>query len=298
MNTFNQISDIIKKGKNEFLLQAVCKCIPNLARYFPEKAKSIIKENMVFITETGTNEREISTAVYVTVGLCKSLGMKYIKSPEANILQILQKKCFDGKKIDPLRKRAGLWFLDTMSFSMGKAFEVYLNEMLPCVLSAVSDNRDAVREDAQTTLKMIMSNLSNYAIKQALPHFLDELQNDNWRSKLATIEALGNMAYCAPKQISAFLPEIVKHLRNVLNDTHQAVHNGAIQAIEKIGSVIKCPEISDMLKAIISALANTNLHLNYALRLMLETQFVHAIDAPSLSLLVPLLDAGLTMHDN
>jgi hypothetical protein len=53
-----------------------------------------------------------------------------------------------------------------------------------------------------------------------------------------------------------------------------------------------------MLEIIIKALANTNTHLNEALKLMLETSFAHAIDAPSLSLLVPLLDAGLTMHDN
>jgi hypothetical protein len=53
-----------------------------------------------------------------------------------------------------------------------------------------------------------------------------------------------------------------------------------------------------MLEIIIKALANTNENLNDALRLLLETSFVHAIDAPSLSLLVPLLDAGLSMHDN
>mmetsp|Transcript_99860 Transcript_99860/g.137397 ORF Transcript_99860/g.137397 Transcript_99860/m.137397 type:complete len:115 (+) Transcript_99860:558-902(+) len=32
--------------------------------------------------------------------------------------------------------------------------------------------------------------------------------------------------------------------------------------------------------------------------MLLDTSFVHAIDAPSLSLLVPLLDSGLMMHDN
>jgi hypothetical protein len=90
----------------------------------------------------------------------------------------------------------------------------------------------------------------------------------------------------------------VKGLREVLNDTHEKVHEAAIEAIKKIGSVIKCPEIGDMLEVIIKALANTNTHLNEALNLILETSFAHAIDAPSLSLLVPLLDAGLTMHDN
>jgi len=112
------------------------------------------------------------------------------------------------------------------------------------------------------------------------------------------VEALGNMAYCAPKQISSFLPQIVKGLREVMNDTHEKVHESAIQAISKIGSVIKCPEVGDMLQIIIRALSNTSKYLNECLKLLLETSFVHAIDAPSLSLLVPLLDSGLMMYDN
>jgi len=77
-----------------------------------------------------------------------------------------------------------------------------------------------------------MLQFSNYAIKQALPTFLKNLEAiENWRSKLSTVEALGSMAYCAPKQISGFLPQIVKGLRDVLNDTHEKVHAAAIDAI-------------------------------------------------------------------
>jgi len=53
-----------------------------------------------------------------------------------------------------------------------------------------------------------------------------------------------------------------------------------------------------MLDQIVRALANTTVNLNATLRMLLDTSFVHAIDAPSLSLLVPLLDSGLMMHDN
>jgi hypothetical protein len=170
--------------------------------------------------------------------------------------------------------------------------------VFPSILACIADQKEQVRIAATNALKTIMSKFSNFAIKQALPQFLSELKTDNWRSQLSTVEALGNMAFCAPKQISSFLPQIVKGLREVLNDTHEKVHDAAIEAIKKIGSVIKCPEIGDMLEIIIKALANTNNHLNEALNLILETSFAHAIDAPSLSLLVPLLDAGLTMHDN
>jgi len=53
-----------------------------------------------------------------------------------------------------------------------------------------------------------------------------------------------------------------------------------------------------LLEVIIKALGNSNLYLNDCLNALLQTSFVHAIDAPSLSLLIPLLDIGLSMHDN
>jgi hypothetical protein len=94
------------------------------------------------------------------------------------------------------------------------------------------------------------------------------------------------------------LPDIVKALREVLNDTHEKVHEAAIEAIGKIGSVIKCPEVAEMLDIIIRALGDSNKYLINCLDGLLKTSFVHTIDAPSLSLLIPLVDIGLTMHDN
>jgi len=56
--------------------------------------------------------------------------------------------------------------------------------------------------------------------------------------------------------------------------------------------------VAELLDIIIKALGNSNLYLNECLDMLLQTSFVHAIDAPSLSLLVPLVDIGLNMHDN
>ena len=134
---------------------------------------------------------------------------------------------------------------------MGRSFELYLDLVFPHILGSISASQEIVRTAATNALKRIMENFTNYAIKQALPSFLKQLETDNWRSKISTVEALGNMAYCAPKQISSFLPQIVKGLREVMNDTHEKVHEAAIQAISKIGSVIKCPEVGDMLELII-----------------------------------------------
>ena len=53
-----------------------------------------------------------------------------------------------------------------------------------------------------------------------------------------------------------------------------------------------------MHEIIIKALADTSLQTSEALNILLEIRIVHAIDALSLSLLIRLLDSGLTNHNN
>ena len=276
---------------SEFLRQSICKCISQLAKFFDDKAKLVLDENFRILRE-GMDEKVLRGSAFAVAGIVKGLGCM-----NGELIETVQKECF-SKKADPLRKVAGLYLYETLAISLGKQFEMYLLKILPNILDSIADQKENVRRAALNANKYIMGKFSNYAIKQALPIFLKGLDIDNWRSKLASVEALGSMAYCAPKQISTFLPQIVKGIREVLNDTHEKVHAAALQAIQNIGSVIKNPEIGDILEILIKALSNPNVFLKDALKTLLDTSFVHAIDAPSLSLLVPILDSGLMMHDN
>ena len=158
--------------------------------------------------------------------------MKFFK--ERDIIGILQKDCFTGKKIDPLRLQAGLQLYETLSFSQGKAFEPYIKEILPNIMNCIADAKEPVRACANAANQQIIRNFSNYAIKQVVPMFLEGLKTDNWRGKYAAVEAVGNMAHCAPKQISGFLPDIVKALREVLNDTHPDTPGGTVRYLKSI----------------------------------------------------------------
>lgn len=89
--------------------------------------------------------------------------MQYTK--EIDLLSIIEKECFESKKTEPIRRQAGLYLYDAMSFAMGHSFELYLPILFPSVLSSVSDTKEPVRLAALETLKTIMGIFSNFAIK-------------------------------------------------------------------------------------------------------------------------------------
>ena len=52
-----------------------------------------------------------------------------------------------------------------------------------------------------------MSNITAYGVSLLLPIILKSLEEKPaWRSKIANLWALGNMAYCSPKTLSSCLP--------------------------------------------------------------------------------------------
>ena len=273
---------------SETVQYAVAQCLPPLVRTSEQELSNYINQMMEQLLQSKKYASRRGAA-YGLAGIVRGKGLGVLK--EYRIMSTL-KGASDNKK-DPNQRQGVYLAYELFSLILGRLFEPYVIQLVPQLLVGFGDTSTDVREACLDAAKTCFSTLSSYGVRQVLPILLEGLDEDQWRSKKGACDSLGAMAYLDPNQLALSLPDIIPPLTVVLTDSHKEVRASANRSLQRFGEVISNPEIKSVVNIILKALSDPTKYTDDALDALIKIQFAHFLDAPSLALVVRILERGL-----
>lgn len=275
------------KTPSEVVQESVADCLTPLAPLVESDIATIIDLLYKDLT-TGPKYAVRRGAAYGIAGIIRGTGVIGIQ--KYNIIRRIRDAAGDKTRYET--RQGASFVLETLARILGRRFEPYIVQLLPVLLASFGDANAEVREATIDASKVIMGTLSGYGVKQIMPKVMEGLEERQWRTKKGSVELLGSMAFCAPKQLSSALPTVIPQLTVVLTDSHAQVRAAGNKSLKQFGEVITNPEIHSLVSTLLKALVDPE-KTAVALNALLKKSFVHYIDSPSLAIVIPIIERGL-----
>lgn len=273
---------------SESVQYAVAQCLPPLVQASNQEASRYVKQMMDEMLQSKKYASRRGAA-YGLAGIIKGRGIAALR--EFRVMPTLA-GAVENKK-DPNQRQGAFLAYELLSLVLGRVFEPYVIQIVPQLLVGFGDTSADVREACLDAAKTCFATLSSFGVKQVLPMLLEGLDEQQWRSKKGACDSLGAMAYLDPQQLALSLPEIIPPLTETLNDSHKEVRTAANKSLQRFGEVISNPEIKSQVNILLKALSDPTKYTDEALDALIKVNFIHYLDAPSLALVVRILQRGL-----
>jgi elongation factor 3 len=119
-----------------------------------------------------------------------------------------------------------------------------------------------------------------------------EMQNENWKFKVAALTLLTIIAPRMPAQLSPLLPQLIPRVSDCMHDSKKQVQTAALEAMNVACMSISNEDIRPIVPQLVSVIAHPEESIA-TLNILLETTFVATVDASVLALIAPLLGKSL-----
>lgn len=216
--------------------------------------------------------------------------------PPRRILNIIKKQLSNKK--DALAREHALTAISAIcSKQVSPGIEPYIVSLLPFVLLAVGDKITAVKKNAESTAEAIVSTINPNAVKAVLPILSKSIVSAlKWPEKMCALKCLDILVAQAPSQTALQLPELIPTVTEAMWDTKPEVKKAARAAMERLCSLISNNDINRFIPELINCIAKPE-NVPETVHLLGATVFVENVQAPTLSIMVPLLARGLADRD-
>ncbi|CAI5730704.1 unnamed protein product [Hyaloperonospora brassicae] len=176
--------------------------------------------------------------------------------------------------------------------ALSVAMEPVVVEQLTVLMQRHADSEHAVKHVAVTLAKWIALKVNPLAIHSVLKQIYKALELRQWQSKVAALKLLKELSETASEEVSGWLPEIMPIVTEYVWDTKKQVQAASIEALIAVCSKISNDDVVPLVPTLVGVIARPEETMK-AIDSLLATTFVANVDAPTLSLIAPLLHKAL-----
>ena len=209
------------------------------------------------------------------------------------------KKALADKKSAAAREGAAASISAIIKAGAGKQLESFVvtsaeDGIWNQLVETLADKMADVKKAALDSLKALAKNMSPWAVAYVLPVLLKQTKSaGKWQVKTGSLAVIDQLIKSNPAVMAKLTPDLIPVLAEAIWDTKADVKKAARDTLTKSTALISNKDVERFIPALISALINPVEEVPGTIQLLGATTFVSEVDAPTLSLMAPLLQRGL-----
>jgi hypothetical protein len=199
-----------------------------------------------------------------------------------------------GKSTPASAREGSLLLIRAFCEILGKKAEPFVvGAFLAAALDECGSSSSEVRASAEDAATALVTLANPWAFPCLMcPLLLQSLKSKEWRVKANALDRLAQCTITAPIQVCQLLPTIIPAVTDQVWDTKVQVNKAAAATLLAVCQTCTNADIAPAIPAVVKAICKPS-ETNKAVQELMGTTFVVPVDAPTLSILCPVLARAL-----